>query len=70
MVTIIIGNTKCKLSNLSDQKVLKAIDLQLSYDVQGFKFMKVGNNWDGKYRLLTKNHYFPIGMLPAVKKVL
>jgi len=70
MITIIIGNTKCKVANLTDPLVIKAIDMQLSYDVQGFKFMKVDNNWDGRYRLLTKNHYFPIGMLPAVEKIL
>jgi superfamily II DNA or RNA helicase len=70
MVTIIIGNTKCKVANLTDPLVIKALDMQLSYDVQGFQFMNINNNWDGKHRLFTKNHYFPIGMLPTVERIL
>jgi len=70
MVKIFIGNTKCKLDNLIDPLVKKAIDLKLSYDIQGFKFMKLSNKWDGRYRLLTKNNYFPVGMLEEVIDIL
>lgn len=70
MVTIIVNNTKCKINNLIDIHVLKEIDLKLSYAVEGFKFMNKNPNWDGRYRLFTKNNYFPIGLLSLVEDVL
>lgn len=70
MITIIIDNAKCKLSNLFDKEILSEIDERLSFDVQNFKFMKTNNRWDGKYRLLTRNLYFPIGMLKPVESIL
>jgi len=67
---IIVGNVKCKIIGLRDPKVIDEIDDYMSYSVQGFQFMNRGNNWDGKQRLFTKNHYFPVGLLSAVEKIL
>lgn len=69
MVKIIIGNTKCRILGLEDEKVIKAIDKELSYQIQGFQFMSRNNNWDGRYRLLDKKMCFPIGLLQKVKNV-
>ena len=70
MVKIIVGNTKCKLVGLDDKEVLKELDLQLSYQIQGFQFMSIGNNWDGRYRLLDRRLTFPVGLLSVAKRVL
>jgi superfamily II DNA or RNA helicase len=70
MLTIIVGNTKCKIIGLRESKVIDDLEETLSYSVQGFQFMSRGNSWDGKQRLFTKNHYFPIGLLSAVEKIL
>jgi superfamily II DNA or RNA helicase len=70
MLTIIVGNVKCKIIGLRDPKIIDEIDEQLSYSVQGFQFMNKASNWDGRQRLFTKNHYFPIGLLPAIEKIL
>lgn len=70
MVTIIIGNTKCKLMNLTDSKIIKEFDSKMSYMVQGYNFMNKHNNWDGRHRLFTKNHYFPIGLLSLAESIL
>jgi superfamily II DNA or RNA helicase len=70
MLTIIIGNTKCKLFNLRDPEVIKELDQQLSYTIQGHQFVRNNNGWDGRQRLFTKNHYFPIGLLPRVINIL
>jgi superfamily II DNA or RNA helicase len=71
MVTIIVGNTKCKIIGLRDPKVISELDEGMSYSVQGFQFMnRGGGGWDGRQRLLTKNHYFPVGLLKFVEKIL
>jgi superfamily II DNA or RNA helicase len=70
MVTIIVGNTKCKIIGLRDDKVIDELEEHMSYSIQGFQFMKWGTAWDGKQRLFTKNHYFPVGLLLAAEKIL
>lgn len=70
MITIIVGNTKCKVVGLTDPKIIKELDTQMSYTIQGFNFMNRYNNWDGRHRLFTKNHYFPIGLLSMAKSIL
>ena len=56
---------------LTDPDIIKEFDLQMSYNVQGFNFMnKYNNHWDGRQRLFTKNHYFPIGLLSMAKSIL
>lgn len=70
MITIELSNTEAILKGLDDKKILKEIDFLLSYQVQGFQFMSVRNNWDGRYRLFKRSGKFPIGMLPTVEEVL
>jgi superfamily II DNA or RNA helicase len=70
MATVIIGNTKCKIMGLDDPEVIRALDLELSYHVQGFQFMRIKNNWDGRYRLFDKRHFFPVGLLGKTEKIL
>ena len=70
MVTIIVGNIKCKIIGLRDEKAINDLDEYMSYSIQGFQFMKWGTAWDGKQKLFTKNHYFPVGLLSAAEKIL
>lgn len=70
MVQLIVGNTKCKIVGLQDRAVLRRLDVVLSYQVQGFQFMKTSNNWDGRYRLLDRRNCFPIGLLSLAEEVL
>lgn len=70
MIRIVVENTKCKLLNLKNEEVLGIIDRELSYEVEDYQFMKFGKKWDGRRRLLTKNLYFAIGLLPRVKYIL
>ena len=68
-VKIQIENTQCRLINLIDLKVLKEIDREISYKVQGYEFMN-SPGWDGRYRLLKKTGHFPIGVLDRVCDIL
>lgn len=70
MVIVELYNTEGILKGLDDKKVIKEIDFLLSYQIQGFQFMKVNNNWDGRYRLFKKSGKFPIGMFQTVQEVL
>lgn len=70
MITIIIGHTKCKIMGLQDPNVIKVFDSQMSYTIQGFQFMRTNHGWDGRQRLFTKNHYFPVGLLERAKEIL
>jgi superfamily II DNA or RNA helicase len=70
MTKIIVGNNRCKLMSLQDDEILRELDTRLSYMVQGFQFMNVRNNWDGRHRLLDRKGFFPVGMLPTVESIL
>lgn len=70
MITLELYNTEAKLTGLKNKKIIKEIDFLLSYQVQGFQFMKTKNNWDGRYRLFKANCKFPIGMTSTVEEVL
>lgn len=70
MIIIELFNTDANLKGLTDPKILKEIDYLLSYQIQGFQFMAVGNHWDGRYRLFKNNGKFPIGMLQTVIDIL
>jgi superfamily II DNA or RNA helicase len=69
MVKIILGNARCKLIGLTDSKIIKEIDLELSYQIVGYQFMGHGN-WDGRYRLFDKGGNFPIGLLGRIERIL
>ena len=69
MAKIIIENHQARLLGVIDKHVVRKLSRELSYQVQGHQFMNVPG-WDGRYRLLKKTGYFPIGLLSRVKKVL
>lgn len=67
---MIIEITKnCKLIGDLPHKILKEIDDELSYTVQGSQYIKYGN-WDGKVRLLSKHLEFQRGLLNRVEGIL
>ncbi len=78
MTKISIYPTYCEIKEESDIGFLWALDRELSFNVQGAKYMaayrgffnKDGNfiKWDGKNRLLTENLHFPIGLLQRVQR--
>lgn len=70
MVQLILGNTRVKMVGLHDASVRNELDMELSYQVQGYQFINTRSNWDGRYRLLDSRNNFPIGLLPRVKKIL
>lgn len=64
MVTIYIGNARCKMTDLDDDNVIRELESHLSYHVQSFEFMPKHGDWDGRYRLFNrKSGVFPIGLL-------
>lgn len=69
MAKLQIENHQARLLGITDMRVLKDLDTELSYRVQGHQFMNVPG-WDGRYRLFKKSGYFPIGLLPRVEKIL
>lgn len=82
MVEITVNNIFCKISNGLNSRVIKAIDNDLSYFVQGYAFTKAfktgwwdnkkkqWEKWDGKNHLLNNDLEFLTGLLPRVKKIL
>jgi superfamily II DNA or RNA helicase len=68
MVKIVIGNVYARIIGLSDEAVLKEIDLKFSYMVQGHQFMR-NSGWDGRYRLFKRNA-FPVGLLSSAEEIL
>ena len=69
--TLILTTTKGQIIGLADKSILKKIDLELSYEINGFQFMAAAaNGWDGRYRLLDKKMQFPIGLASRVKAIL
>ena len=73
MLIINIYNTKCRILGTLSRSVAIQIDQATSYLHQGHQFIskKFGSKggWDGVVRLY-KNNTFPIGLLPAVERVL
>jgi superfamily II DNA or RNA helicase len=70
MVKIIVENTKCQIVGLTDIDIIRELDLKLSYQIQGFQFMRIKNNWDGRYRLLDKKLTFPVGLMPSARRIM
>lgn len=69
MIDIIVTNVKCKINNLTDAHIIKEFDQKMSYMVEGANFAN-RYGWDGRQRLFTKNHYFPVGLLGLAKSIL
>jgi len=69
--TLILTNTKGKIVGLIDKSILKKIDMELSYEINGYQFMVAATTgWDGRCRLLDKKLQFPIGLASRVKSIL
>lgn len=65
-------NVKSKVFN-ADSKVLKLIDKELSYFVEGYFWSPLyrGNMWDGKrHKFSRATNQFPTGLLPRVTNLL
>jgi len=70
-ITLILTNTKAKIVGLLNRDVIKKIDLELSYEINGYQFMMAASTgWDGRFRLLDKKMQFPIGLVSRVKSIL
>lgn len=81
-VEIIVNNVYSKINGLKNKTIIKALDRQLSYFVQGANFsaayktgwwdnkQKKWRKWDGFNRLLSKDHKFLTGLLERVVSVL
>lgn len=70
MIIIELHNCEAKIIGLNNQKVLKEIDLILSYQIQGAQYINTDTGWDGRYRLFKKSGKFPIGLVQTVKDIL
>jgi hypothetical protein len=74
LIKIIILNNKCQIIGLTDSKVLYDLDMKMSYQSPGYEFVKNSYSryaaWDGRIRLFEHKKYFPIGLLPIVRRTL
>lgn len=74
MVTIKITNTKCQLIGQLDQKVIKILDYELSYQLAGYEHAtnsgRIYSGWDGRVRLMDKRMQFPVGLFKRAGKTL
>lgn len=80
MIEIHINNVWSRIRNLSDVKIIDAIDKDTSFYVEGYQFMKAFKNgfyqngewrhWDGKRHLLNAGLNFPTGLLTNIENKL
>jgi superfamily II DNA or RNA helicase len=71
MITIYVGNAKCKMVGLSDERIIAELDKLMSYSVQSYQFMRQNTGWDGRYRLFNKKSgLFPVGLLSIAESIL
>lgn len=74
MVEIHISNTKCRLVGLTEQKLIKMLDHELSYQLAGYDFAassgRIYSGWDGRVRLMDKRLQFPVGLLHRAGRLL
>lgn len=74
MITIKVTNTKCQILGLSDQKMIKILDHELSYQLAGYDFAatagRIYSGWDGRVRLMDKKLQFPVGLLKRAGKAM
>lgn len=71
MITIYVGNAKCKMVGLRDDRLIRELDRHLSYTVQSYQFMRQNTGWDGRYRLFNKKSgVFPVGLLSMAESIL
>ena len=82
MIKIVVENTVSQIVGFLDKEVLKDLDNNLSYFVQGYIFSKAFRDgwwdpkqkkwckWDGKQHLITGSLRFKTGLLKRVKNIL
>ena len=74
MVTIKVSNTKCQIIGPLDQKMIKILDYELSYQLAGYDFAatagRIYSGWDGRVRLMDKKLQFPVGLLKRAGKAM
>jgi superfamily II DNA or RNA helicase len=81
-VEIVVGNVYGQIKGLKDIDIIRSLDKQLSYYVQGYQFTKAyktgwwdnkkkaWDRWDGRTHLLNNSHKFLIGLLERVISIL
>jgi len=79
---ITVNNVWCRLSGVKNLEIVDALDAELSYFVEGHRFMRAfqqgwydkkteqWRRWDGKKHLLTQRMVFPAGLLERVRNFL
>lgn len=77
-VQIAVGARQADLQGCDDVEILRALDEELSFWVQGAQYTKAFRGyqdkdgksvtWDGRRRLLTKGLSFPRGLVPRVER--
>ena len=71
MIKITVTNNKCTITGVTDNSILKELDLKMSYQNPGFEFAKTKNPrlsaWDGRIKLFENKKTFPIGLLSMVQ---
>lgn len=72
MVTIIVNNIYSRIEGLSSREVIKTLDKNLSYYIQGYFFMPAfkSGRWDGRNRLLDNKMRFHTGLLHRVVNIM
>src|SRR5689334_20095098 len=73
---IIKYDNSCQILNENDEHIIKSLDYQLSFKIQGAEFSKAYKGyinqrgeevtWDGRHHLLKPNLKFPIGLFDKV----
>jgi len=62
MITIELGYTLGRITGTMPKNVREELRDEMSYEINGFQFMSIGNSWDGRYKLLKRDGEFPIGL--------
>lgn len=78
MRKIILGQNQCQITEEYNVELIRALDDELSFFVQGAQYSRAYKGytdkhgktvaWDGRKRLLTKSLKFPAGLIDRVKK--
>lgn len=77
MTAIVRYDNSCKIIDEDDLELFKALDTELSFQIQGAEFSAAYQGyfnesgefvtWDGRRHLLSSNGKFPAGLLPRVQ---
>ncbi len=74
MITLRATNTRCQIIGQLDQKTVKILDYELSYQLAGYDYAagagRIYSGWDGRVRLMDKKLQIPIGLLRRAGKII